>query len=166
MNVSKSKFISKILRHDPTSYNLVMDENGWVGVFELMKVVNCTINDIFQIVELNDKKRFEFNESKSKIRAVQGHSINVAVDLHVVTDKPKQLYHGTKLANIESIKANGLVKMNRLHVHLTLNYQLAQKRAGKNGVVLLIDSSKINTIYLSNNGVYLVDYVAPELITY
>src|SRR6185369_6890578 len=92
--LEKSKFVSYQLRHNPH----VVDKNGWCPVEYLLNVYHkdvFTISELVEIVETNDKKRFEFNEDKTKIRAVQGHSTNVDVELEKKIP-PAILYHGTK----------------------------------------------------------------------
>ena len=94
-----SKFLSLILRHQPETINLTLDENGWANVEELRSKsgnnkVYFTLEQLDEVVETNDKKRFIFNEDKSKIRANQGHSIDI--DLALKSQQPPEfLYHGT-----------------------------------------------------------------------
>lgn len=118
-----SKFLSYVLRHHPELINLNLDENGWANVDELItKSTNdsqCfTFEELDEIVETNDKKRFIFNEDKTRIRANQGHSIDI--NLALIPQKPPEfLYHGTAQSNIDSIFEKGIEKRNRQHVHLS-----------------------------------------------
>ena len=157
--------ISYLLRHNPEDLN--MDKNGWVYVDDLLKKVNITFEKLVDIVETNDKKRFSFNDTETKIRANQGHSINVDVELKQKIP-PKYLYHGTASRNVKNIKKKGLSKMKRNHVHLSSDYDTAldvAKRYCKNDVPhifkidtypMIVDGVKF---YLSENGVWLVDFV-------
>lgn len=160
------KKISYLLRHNPE--DLSMDKNGYVGVTELLKKVGITQAELDHIVDTNDKKRLSYNNDKTKIRATQGHSINVDVELKL-TRPPRILYCGTSPENFEKIKkSGGLEKMKRLHVHLSQDQKTAYdvgKRHCKNEepIVLTIDSAAMYTdgfkFYLSENGVWLTDNV-------
>lgn len=171
---SNSKFLSLILRHKPDLINLTMDSNGWVDVDELIDKAGkngnfYTIEDLKYIVENNNKKRFSFNEDFTKIRANQGHSIDVDVELELVNipESGMLLFHGTALENIESIKSVGLKPMNRKHVHLTNDKNTAinvGSRHSKNICLLEILISSEDSVYLSKNGVYLMDQVPPNKI--
>jgi len=159
----KGREISYLLRHDPKG--LSMDKNGWVDVDELLKKINISFEDLQWIVDNNDKKRFSFNDDETKIRANQGHSIKVDVELKVKTP-PKFLYHGTIVKNVKSIKKNGLSKMKRNHVHLSGDYETAvnvAKRYGNNIHIFKIDTYPMIVdnvkFYQSENGVWLVDFI-------
>ena len=165
------KKISYLLRHNRE--DLVMDKHGYVNVPALLNKVNITQEELNYIVDTNDKKRFAYNENKTLIRASQGHSIKVDVELKAVRP-PKTLYHGTSPDNYGKIKmSGGLNKMRRLHVHLTDNKDVALtvgKRYSKyqKPVILEIDSAAMNTdgfkFYLSENGVWLTDNVPLKYI--
>ncbi len=128
------------------------------------------VDTINTVVETNDKKRFAFNEDKTMIRANQGHSIEVELKLNAVIP-PDILYHGTAEKNIESILKDGLKKQERQHVHLSLQIETAKAVGSRHGrpVVLTINSKVMVAagfiFYLSENGVWLVDYVPVEYIT-
>lgn len=163
----KGKHLSFLLRHD-TEYQF--DEHGYREVSDLIKNHGYTKQEIEEIVETNDKKRYEFNDSHTKIRARQGHSIKINVDLKETTP-PDVLYHGTATRFLESIFEEGIKKMNRNHVHLSENMQIATevgKRYGK-PALLRIDSKRMNNdgikFYLSNNNVWLTDYIPIIYIT-
>jgi putative RNA 2'-phosphotransferase len=118
-----SRKLSYLLRHD--SEDLNMDKNGYILVTDLLKKLNITQQDLEEIVSENDKKRFSFDISGLKLRASQGHSIKVDVELKV-SRPPRILYHGTSEESYNKIiKSGGLNKMNRLHVHLTDNEKIA-----------------------------------------
>ncbi len=170
-----SKFLSLILRHQPETISLKLDENGWANVDELKdkcsrhKVV-FTLEELDEVVETNDKKRFIFNEDKTKIRANQGHSIDI--DLALKPQQPPEfLYHGTAQTNIDSILEKGIEKRNRQHVHLSQDKETATKVGMRHGqpVILTIRTGKMfedgNIFFLSENKVWLTDFVAAKYIS-
>lgn len=160
--MKKSKKISYILRHDPSG--LDMDKHGWVLVEDLLKLVQITKEELDFIVAENDKKRFSYSEDGLKIRARQGHSIQVDVELKVV-DPPKKLYHGTADRFVQSIQKSGLIKGSRLHVHLSDNVDTAKSVGSRHGkpVIFEVDSWRMRAdgikFYQSENGVWLTDFV-------
>ena len=172
--VQKSKFISLLLRHKPEVINLTLDNNGWANVDELLDKLNksgydMNFNELKEIVVTNDKQRFTFNEDETKIRANQGHSINVDLELKEEVP-PDVLYHGTATRFLDSILEKGLLKQSRNHVHLSSSKDTALNVGKRYGtpVILIIDAKRMyrdgKKFYLSKNGVWLVDYVAPEYI--
>lgn len=168
-NKKISKFLSFVLRHKPETINLVLDENGWADVEELItKSANdsqsFTLEELDEIVQTNDKKRFIFNEDKTKIRANQGHSIDV--DLALKPQRPPEfLYHGTAQNNIDSILELGIEKRKRQHVHLSQDKETATKVGMRHGkpIILTITTGKMFEdgilFYLSENNVWLTDFV-------
>ncbi|MES2545307.1 MAG: RNA 2'-phosphotransferase [Bacteroidota bacterium] len=171
-----SKFLSLILRHAPETIQLELDKNGWANVNDLIvksdqhgKTFDFELLE--EIVETNDKKRFAFNEDLTKIRANQGHSINVELNLNEV-EPSNFLYHGTVQKFIDSIKEKGLQKMNRQHVHLSKNEETAIKVALRRGkpIVLKVDAQKMHNegfkFYLSENNVWLIDEVPVKFIDF
>ncbi|MFY1048112.1 RNA 2'-phosphotransferase [Chryseobacterium sp. GP-SGM7] len=147
-----------------------LDEQGWTDVNELVTKSKkdshegFTFEELDEIVETNDKKRFIFNEDKTKIRANQGHSIDI--DLALQSQQPPEfLYHGTAQTNINSILEKGIEKRNRQHVHLSQDKETATKVGMRHGkpVILIINSGKMFEdgvlFYLSENGVWLTDFV-------
>lgn len=171
-----SKFLSFVLRHSPETIDLELDENGWANVDELIPQSNkykVPLDfDLLQVVvATNDKKRFIFNEDKTKIRASQGHSINVELNLTEVVPQGF-LYHGTVAASIDSIKETGLQKMSRQHVHLSKDKETAIKVGGRRGkpVILTVDAERMQLegfkFYLSENGVWLTDEVPARYIEF
>ena len=171
-----SKFLSLVLRHDPALIGIAMDSEGWVSVSELIEKSNAhqkhlTEALLIEIVETNDKQRFAFNEDKTKIRANQGHS--VAVDLQFNAVQPLEfLYHGTVDKFIDSIKAAGLQKMSRTHVHLSKDLETATKVAARRGkpLILTIRAAQMYqdgyNFYLSENEVWLTDSVPVKYIDF
>ena len=164
--VSRGKQLSFLLRHDK---NYKFDEHGYRTVQDLIDNYGYSIEELDSIVETNDKKRYEYNEDKSLIRARQGHSVNVDVDLKEIVP-PDILYHGTATRFYSDILKEGIKKMNRQYVHLSDNYTTAVSVGSRHGsaIVLTIDAKKMTNdgckFYLSNNGVWLTDYVKPDYI--
>ena len=168
----KSKTLSYLLRHNPE--DLYMDSNGWVSVDDILKKLNMTIDDLKEVVKNNDKKRFGFNEDITKIRANQGHSISVDVELKEV-EPPKFLYHGTSPSYVkEIIKSGGLSKMKRQHVHLSADKDTAHnvgKRHSKylDPAIFIVRSYDMYKdgykFFLSENNVWLTEYVPKKYIT-
>lgn len=164
--VSKGKQLSFLLRHDK---NYKFDEHGYRTVQDLIDNYGYSIEELDSIVETNDKKRYEYNEDKSLIRARQSHSVNVNVDLKEIVP-PDILYHGTATRFYSDILKEGIKKMNRQYVHLSDNYTTAVSVGSRHGsaIVLPIDAKKMTNdgckFYLSNNGVWLTDYVKPDYI--
>ena len=164
-----SKFISLVLRHKPETIGLILDENGWAGTTTLIDRMNrrgvkITKELLEHVVATNAKKRFSFNEDKTKIRANQGHSIDIDLQLTAV-QPPPVLYHGTSERSIDSILQNGLQKRNRKQVHLSADIETAinvGKRHGK-PVVLIVEAAKMHIegfeFYVAANGVWLTDNV-------
>ncbi|MEO7509055.1 MAG: RNA 2'-phosphotransferase, partial [Pyrinomonadaceae bacterium] len=120
--------------------------------------------ELQEVVEQNDKKRFAFNEDGTRIRASQGHSISVKLGYEPV-EPPAVLFHGTAKNNIESIRAHGLLKQERHHVHLSEDWATARKVGERYGVpiVLEIATEKMKqdgfAFFRSENGVWLTDHV-------
>lgn len=165
--VRLSKFISLILRHKPETIDLRLDEHGWANVEELLLGINNSGRYIDQeileeIVATNNKQRFQYNEDRTKIRANQGHTINVDVEL-VEQTPPLYLYHGTAIKYLDKIKQSGIKKMKRLYVHLSKDVETAIKVGSRHGkpIVLKLDTKSMcqdgYKFYCSNNGVWLCD---------
>jgi len=169
-----SKFLSLVLRHKPETIGLKLDQNGWANTNELLEKINkqafkLTLEELKTVVENNDKKRFAFSADIMRIRANQGHSIQVELQL---TEKvpPEILFHGTAEKNLESIQAKGLLKGQRHHVHLSSDQATAHtvgKRYGK-PIVLHINAAQMHQqgmpFFQAENGVWLTDHVAPNFI--
>lgn len=167
--------MSLVLRHQPEVIGLTLDENGWAHVNELIEKLNANgaaadIALIKEVVATNDKKRFAFNEDQTRIRASQGHSIAVELDLKE-TIPPEYLYHGTAERFLESILSTGLQKQSRQHVHLSATAETAIAVGGRHGkpVVLLIKAKEMHgngyLFYLSENNVWLTDQVPVAFIS-
>jgi putative RNA 2'-phosphotransferase len=149
-----------------------MDDEGWVGVERLLVKVQISMEELEQVVNTNDKKRFAFNFNKTKIRASQGHSLKIDIGLKPIIP-PKFLYHGTASKNVKAILKKGLLKMKRNHVHLSPDYETALNVANrycKNDTphIFKIDTYPMIVNYIrfyeSDNGVWLCDYIDPKYI--
>ena len=171
-----SKFLSLILRHEPERVGLKLDEAGWVGVDQLLDAVNrhgvaLRLEQLRHIVATSDKKRFAFNDDQTRIRANQGHSVKVNLRYAPETP-PELLYHGTPERSVESIRATGLNKRERHHVHLSSEIATVTKVGERRGrpVVLKIRAGEMhragNVFYRSENGVWLTDHVPPRYIEF
>jgi putative RNA 2'-phosphotransferase len=169
-----SKFLSLVLRHAPDKIGLKLDSAGWVSVEELVRKMNSnghsiTFEILQEIVEANDKQRFGFNTDRSRIRANQGHSIEIE---HGFESKipPENLYHGTAESSVSSILKTGLIKRNRHHVHLSIDKETALKVGMRHGkpIILEIMSAKMQNdgyeFYLSENKVWLTEFVPSNYI--
>lgn len=170
-----SVFISLILRHKPDAAGITLDEHGWANVVELINGINSTGRSINmqvleEIVSTDNKGRYSFNYDKTLIRANQGHSVPVDVELQQA-EPPAVLYHGTATRFVEPIKTEGLKPMNRLYVHLSKDYETAVKVGKRHGepVVLEVDAERMSSegavFYLSQNGVWLTSGVDPKYLT-
>ena len=173
--VKTSKFMSLILRHKPETVGLELDECGWVDIDELIRL--CAVHNreldralIAKVVQTNDKQRFSISEDGRFIRANQGHSIEVDLNLQA-QNPPAKLYHGTATRFVQSIFKKGLLKRNRQHVHLSATVQTAINVGQRHGkvVVLLVAAEKMQQdgylFYLSKNGVWLTDSVPVEYLS-
>lgn len=168
--IKKSKFLSKILRHDPAAAGVVLDKNGWVSVKDILHNCKLKMIELEFIVDTNDKKRFEFDQHKMRIRARQGHSIEVDVELKEVVPT-EDLFHGTANEVADIIKLEGIKKQSRNHVHLTNDAVTAITVGSRHGVPIVFRVNAPQMVndgfkfYLSNNGVYLTDYIPPVYIS-
>lgn len=171
---SASKFLSLLLRHQPEKLALNMDDEGWVEIGELVansasNNVSFTEQMIREIVATSDKQRFAIDRSGKRVRANQGHSIDVNLNLEVV-DPPLVLYHGTADRNVESILHDGLIKQSRQHVHLSATIETAKNVGQRHGrpVIFSVDCERMKTggfaFFKSKNGVWLVDHVPSEFL--
>jgi putative RNA 2'-phosphotransferase len=175
-NKRLSKFLSYLLRHNPSAIGLVLDEEGWVNTGELVHKIaqqenGFTLATLQHIVESNAKQRFRFSDDGKKIRASQGHSIGIDLN-YEEKQPPALLYHGTAEKNLSSILAAGLQKMERHHVHLSADTETALKVGQRHGkpVILLIDAAAMfaaqHVFYQSDNGVWLTEHVPPGFISH
>lgn len=168
-----SKYISLILRHKPEIIGISLDEYGWANVDELIagiaKTQDFNMDMLEQIVAEDEKQRYSFNEDKTLIRANQGHSIPVDVELKEV-EPPVILYHGTGEKYVKSIDEQGLIPKSRLYVHLSADRETALKVGQRHGrpVVYQVRSGDMFkdgfVFYCSVNGVWLTKYVPNQYL--
>ena len=171
---STSKYISLIIRHKPEVIGITLDEHGWAVVEDLIAGVGKThpldMKTLERIVEQDEKQRYSFNEDKTLIRANQGHSITVDVELPEVKP-PDILFHGTGLKYKESIDAQGLIPKSRLYVHLSGDRETARKVGQRHGkpVIYAVDAAAMHAdgyrFFRSVNGVWLTKRVPKEYLT-
>ncbi len=171
-----SKFLSLVLRHKPEEIGLALDPSGWVGVSDLLEALArhgraLAETDLEFVVATNEKKRFEFSEDGLRIRASQGHSVEVDLG-YAPADPPDILYHGTIDRFLESIRQTGLVKGSRHHVHLSKDSATATNVGQRRGkpVILTIDAAAMKkaglTFFVSTNGVWLTEHVPTQFIQF
>ncbi len=169
-----SMFLCLILRHDPGVIGITVDEHGWADVDELIAGIarsGKTIDrKLLEKIVAEDKKgRYSFSGDGRLIRANQGHSIPVDVELEQKCP-PDVLYHGTAAEFIDSIRAQGIKRMSRLYVHFSTDRETAVKVGRRHGKpqVLTVDTGRMHgggiPFYLSHNGIWLTEYVAPDYI--
>jgi len=175
MNATKtSKLLSLILRHNTGKIGITLDPQGWVDCAELLAAFERNGTSISQetlkeVVRTSDKQRFAFNEDQTRIRANQGHSVEVDLGLRP-TPPPYELFHGTVAENLESIRKNGLLKGKRHDVHLSPDIDTATRVGARRGipVILKVRASEMALkdydFFCSDNGVWLTDHVPPEFI--
>jgi putative RNA 2'-phosphotransferase len=164
-----SKFLSLVLRHQPELIGIELDEQGWTDVNTLIEKMNSRgfvlDKDILQqVIETNSKKRFALNETGERIRASQGHSVEI--ELGYVAQKPPDiLYHGTGEKSVEDIQQQGLHKRQRHHVHLSADRQTALQVGSRYGkpVIFEVLSGLMFAdgfpFFLAENGVWLTGHV-------
>lgn len=168
-----SKYVSYILRHNPDEIGIVLDAQGWTSVSDFINKSQSkqifNLEDLNQVVKNNNKKRFEFSEDGQKIRAQQGHSVEVDLKLPNV-EPPKELYHGTATRFLESIRKEGLKPMSRHDVHLSFNKVTAEKVGERHGkvIVLIIDTEKMHKdgfqFQCTSNNVWLTKLIPTQYI--
>ncbi len=173
-SVRQSKFLSLVLRHEPEKIGITLDAQGWVDVSVLLNALEIhrqpmSRDELARLVAESEKKRFALSEDGLRIRANQGHSVEVDLALEPKTP-PELLFHGTPDRFIESIRKTGIEKRERHHVHLTESRTVAHETAQRRGrpVVLEIRAGEMSRtgslFYLTDNNVWLVDGVPPKFI--
>ena len=176
MNRTKiSKYISCILRHRPELIGIELEKDGaWADVEQLIDGVSKRYpidrKILEEIVRLDEKQRYSFNADKTKIRANQGHSVDVHIAFQELPP-PEILYHGTSTQNISSILQTGINKGKRLYVHLSQDIPTAEKVGARHGIpqILSVSAQKMYQdgyrFFLSDNHVWLTDFVPVEYIS-
>ena len=169
-----SKYLSKHLRHEPERLGLTLAPGGWVGVDVLLEACArrgfpVSREELDEVVARNDKRRFSFDEAGARIRANQGHSVEVDLQLERRAP-PRLLYHGTGERSVGAILSGGLRRMGRHHVHLSPDAETARRVGARHGrpVVFAVDAARMaeagHEFYLSANGVWLADSVPAEYL--
>lgn len=172
--VKVSKYLSKHLRHQPERIGLTLDPAGWVEIDTLLAAAAAhgfpvTRAELDHVVAVNDKRRFAVEGGR--IRASQGHSVEVALGLPPATPPP-YLYHGTVARSLDAIRAEGLRPMNRHDVHLSADRETATRVGARRGrpVVLAVDAGAMHRdghiFHVSANGVWLTDAVPPRYLRF
>ena len=172
--VKVSKHLSKHLRHDPEGLGLTLVPGGWVGVDDLL--AGCARRrfgllraELEEVVARNSKQQFSFDPGGTMLRANQGHSVEVDLQLSPAVP-PNVLYHGTGHQTADIIGRVGLDKMRRHHVHLSADVETARAVGARYGrpVVFEVDAAGMaatsHLFYRSENGVWLTDAVPPEFL--
>ena len=171
-----SKFLSLVLRHEPQRIGLILDPSGWVEVEALLTACRhhgmpMERADLEEVVATNEKKRFALSDDGQRIRASQGHSIEVSLG-YTPQAPPSQLFHGTATRFLDSIRKEGLNKRERHHVHLSADAETAQKVGQRHGkpAILIVRAegmhSRGHAFFLSENGVWLTEDVPVEFIEF
>lgn len=171
-----SKFLSLVLRHQPEAVGVELDGAGWVDVERLLEACAAHGRPIArealdEIVSTSPKRRFAFSEDGQRIRASQGHSVDVELG-YEPSSPPAQLFHGTVARFLPAIRENGLARMARHHVHLSADRETASAVGQRRGkpVVLVIDAGRMardgHEFFLSANGVWLTESVPPGYIEF
>lgn len=171
-----SKFLSFVLRHEPGAIGVELDEAGWISVDELLAAAcahgtRITRPALEEIVATSPKRRFAFSDDAERIRAVQGHSVEVNLQ-YTPSIPPDLLFHGTIDKFVQAISAEGLLRMSRRHVHLSADAATARTVGARRGrpVVLEICAVKMYkdgfAFFMATNGVWLTEHVPPAYIRF
>ena len=169
--VKVSKYLSMVLRHQPGAVGITLDEGGWVDVGELLAAAagagrRFSRAELDHVVATNNKKRFALSEDGRRIRASQGHSVDVDLGLDSI-EPPAVLYHGTATTTLPVVLREGLKPMSRQDVYLSADLETALRVGSRHGrpVVLVVDAAALScdghAFRLSANGVWLTDRVPP-----
>lgn len=171
---SVGKFIAFILRHHPEAIGVKLDEHDWARTEDLIAGIaknrEFDMHMLEEIVRTDSKQRYSFNEDKTLIRANQGHSIQVDVELEQ-KNPPDDLWHGTREKYVESINKIGLISKSRLYVHLSKDYETAKTVGSRHGkpVVYRVNAKQMAEngypFYLSVNGVWLTKEVPVQYLS-
>ena len=174
MNTTQiSKLISLVLRHHPENLGLTLDSHGWAETSALIEAINAIqpfdMQQLEAIVRTDNKQRYAFSPDRTRIRASQGHSI--PVDLELTPQKPPAvLWHGTGESFVDAIMREGLKPMGRQYVHLSADPDTAVKVGKRHGrpVVFAVDAARMSgdglLFYRSENGVWLADAVPVQYL--
>jgi putative RNA 2'-phosphotransferase len=174
--VRASKFLSRVLRHEPGRIGIALDAAGWVAVSDLLAACRAhnfplTREELEAVVRENDKKRFALSEDGARIRASQGHSVEIELG-YAPLAPPSTLYHGTAVRLLASIRERGLLKGGRHHVHLSTDAATAAKVGARHGKphVIEVESGRMHAdgyeFYRSDNGVWLAEHVPAKYLIF
>lgn len=172
--IKASKFLSLVLRHNPRKIGLTLDDQGWAEVDALLAGLKdngrtLSREDLMQVVTNNSKKRFALSEDGKRIRASQGHSVDVELG-YKASAPPSMLFHGTVDKFLDAIREQGLLKMKRHHVHLSTDRETAEKVGQRRGkpVILQVYAEMMvmdgHEFFVSANGVWLTESVLPRYL--
>ncbi|MFO0935507.1 MAG: RNA 2'-phosphotransferase [Gemmataceae bacterium] len=170
-----SRFLSKHLRHAPEEIGIELQPGGWVDVDAMLMAcqkhgVSMTREELDIVVRDNEKQRFAFDDTRTRIRANQGHSVDVDLQL-LPTVPPTTLYHGTATRFVDSIERHGLLKQSRQHVHLSAELETAITVGRRHGQPFIFEvdcQAMLNdgfVFYLAANGVWLTDHVPSKYLS-
>ncbi|MCL9999993.1 MAG: RNA 2'-phosphotransferase [Erythrobacter sp.] len=170
----RSRALSYWLRHAPEQGGLTLDPAGWATVADVLAALAreglATSEAVLHaVVEENDKRRFELSDDRSRIRARQGHSVEVEGSWEAAAP-PAVLYHGTVERFLAAIMREGLTKQQRHHVHLSADFETAMKVGARRAeaVILTVAAGRMaadgHAFALSTNGVWLTDHVPPRYL--
>ncbi|SIO44009.1 putative RNA 2'-phosphotransferase [Singulisphaera sp. GP187] len=173
--ITVGKYLAKYLRHSPEKLGLTLQPGGWVPVDDLLAAAAkhgfpISDDELIECVETNEKRRFSFDATGDMIRANQGHSVEVDLQLEERVP-PELLYHGTVERFLTSILATGLNKAKRHHVHLSKDVETATKVGARRGrpIILKVAAGKMHrdghTFLCSTNGVWLTAFVPPDYLS-
>lgn len=176
MSKEISKFLSYVLRHAPETIGIRLDENGWTDVADLLSKAKKAgqkfdLETLRTVVAESDKQRFTLSEDGRRIRAAQGHSVQVDLALQPAVP-PDTLFHGTATRNLDSIFEEGLKPGRRQKVHLSLDVQTATKVGERHGKpsVLKVDAAAMHRdgllFWRADNGVWLADAVPSRYLSF
>ena len=174
--VGLSKSLSKTLRHQPERIGVTLDDAGWCNVEALLaayasKGTNISRDTLEEVVRTNDKKRFSFSEDGTRIRANQGHSVDIELGYQGATP-PEILFHGTPQQFVEAIADEGLKKMKRHHVHLHVDVATSTAIGQRRGKPVLLKVRALDMhqagheFFVTPNDVWLTDHVPAEYIDF
>jgi putative RNA 2'-phosphotransferase len=173
-DTSASKLLSLILRHRPRDFGVTLAPDGWASVDVVLAALAAhgrPVNgeELRALVEASDKQRFALSEDGLRIRAQQGHSVPVELG-HPAVSPPPRLFHGTVARNVPAIRAAGLVRGRRHHVHLSASVAEAEAVGGRRGRPIVVEvlagemAAAGHLFWLTPNGVWLADHVPPEFL--
>ena len=174
MTKQTSKFLSLVLRHAPERIGIVLDAQGWTSVDDLIAKANAAgvaldRSTLAEIVATSDKQRFTLSPDGARIRAAQGHSVDVDLDLKPAVP-PAVLFHGTARTNVDAILAEGLRPGKRQHVHLSPDVETARRVGMRHGapVIFEVATNRMHAdgmvFWQADNGVWLTDFAAPNYL--